>query len=66
MSGRVDGILKQFNINFSHWPSCKIIINKLCNFNDNREPPNQAGVVYKTSWNDSNAVCIEETGRVFN
>ena len=60
---RVARILKQFNIHLSHRPSCKIR-NKLCNFKDSREPPYQAGVVYKINCNDCDAVYIGETGRL--
>ena len=63
VSERVDRILKQFHIHLSHRLSCKIRL-KLCNFKDNREPPNQAGVVYKMSCNDCNALYIGETDRL--
>ena len=46
VSERVARILKQFKIHLSHMPSCKIR-NKLCNFKDNRDPPNQAVLFIK-------------------
>ena len=63
MSERVARVLGQFNVDLSHRPSSKIR-NKLWNFNDNREPPNDGGVVYKISCNDCDAVHIGETGRL--
>ena len=64
VSETVTRILKQFNINLSHRP-LRMIKNKLCSFKDNCEPPNQAGVTYKMSCNDCDAVCIGETDRLY-
>ena len=63
VSERVAIILKQFHIHLSHRPSFKIK-NKLCNFKDIREPPYQAGVIYKMCCNNCDAVYIGETGRL--
>ena len=63
VSERVARILKQFHILLSHRPSFKIKI-KLGNCKDIREPPYQAGVIYKMCCNNCDAVYIGETGRL--
>ena len=57
-SERVARILK-FNVHLCHKHLNKFR-NLLCNLNDRRNAPNEAGIIYKIGCNDCDSVCVRK------